>query len=115
METVGGVDKGREGKRLNKCWCNGLVTKFSTINRADAVKLLLAVAEKGGHDRQLVYEMLIDSRAIVAGDRTKGRVFRNTRPWVIRLTANRRPQHVGVAALPASSREIPKSDRGWVG
>jgi len=62
---VGGVDKGREGKRLNKCWCNGLVTNYSTINRADAVKLLLAVAEKGGRDRQLVYEMLIDSRAIV--------------------------------------------------
>jgi len=50
---------------LNKCWCNGLVTNYSTINRADAVKLLLAVAEKGGRDRQLVYEMLIDSRAIV--------------------------------------------------
>ena len=50
---------------MNKCWCHGLVTKYSTINRADAVKLLLAVAEKGGRDRQLVYEMLIDSRAIV--------------------------------------------------
>ena len=62
---MGGVDKGREGKRLNKCWCNGLVTDYSTINRADAVMLLLAVAEKGGRDRQLVYEMLIDSRAIV--------------------------------------------------
>ena len=62
---MGGVDKGREGKRLNKCWCNGLVTNYSTINRADAVKLLLAVAEKGGRDWQLVHEMLIDSRAIV--------------------------------------------------
>ena len=113
---MGCCDKGREGKRLYKCLYNGLVTNYFTISRADAVKLLLAVAEeKGGRDRQLVHEMLIDSRAIVAGDRTKGRVFRNTRPWVIRLTANRRPQHVGVAALPASSREIPKSDRGWVG
>ena len=70
---MGGVDKGREGKRSNKCWCNGLVTKFSTINRADAVKLLLAVAEKGGRDRQLVYEMLIDSRAIaLATERGSG-------------------------------------------
>ena len=39
------------------------MTNYLIISRADAVKLLLAVAEKkGGRDRQLVHEMLIDSR-----------------------------------------------------
>ena len=42
------------------------MTKCLTIGRADAVKLLPAVPEvKGRRDRQLVHEMLIDSRAIV--------------------------------------------------
>ena len=60
------VDKEREGKRLYKCWCKGLVTNYLAISRADAVKLLPAVLEeKAGRDRQLVHEMLIDSRAIV--------------------------------------------------
>ena len=51
---------------MYKCWCNGLVTNYSIISRADAVKLLPAVPqENGGHDRQLVHEILIDGRAIV--------------------------------------------------
>ena len=51
---------------MYKCWCNGLVTNYLTISRADAVKLLPAVPqENGGRDRQLVHEILSDGRAIV--------------------------------------------------
>ena len=55
------------GKAVEQMLVQWTGDHYSTINRADAVKLLLAVAEKGGRDRQLVYEMLIDSRAIVLG------------------------------------------------
>ena len=50
------------------------MTKCLTISRPDAEKLLPAVPEvKGGRDRQLVHQMLIDSRAIVlATDRGPG-------------------------------------------
>ena len=44
---MGWVDKRREGKRLHTCWCNGLVTNYTPISRADAVNVLLAVAEEG--------------------------------------------------------------------
>ena len=60
---MGWVDNGREGKRLHTCWCNRLVTNYTPISRADAVNVLLAVAEENSRrNRPLVHEMLIDSR-----------------------------------------------------